>query len=302
MRGSAFTVVNDQSRIELQRGYAGLAEDHDVLVYPACFRDVPRPEDRAMVRQRWGVPASGLAVVCSGHFSRMAGAEWLITALQSVASMHLVLEPLVLDEFVRFMLQMASALEHAHQRGVVAQRAEVADIVSKVETLRDCDTDPAKPACKVSYRFIIQVSRNTPIEDVFVQTAFAAALIRAEPRVVALNFVQTEDNQIARRDYTRHMRIVAFLAKDGKTLWAFHDRIATDEGSNDDVRSHSRRFQDGHRQHPRVVPVQRQQRGAGAGHDTALHHDPSGARMRSTGGAQLQALRDCTGSPALPRL
>ena len=46
------------------------------------------------------------------------------------------------------------------------------------------------------------------------QTAFAAALIRAEPRVVALNFVQTEDNQIARRDYTQHMRIVEFLAKD----------------------------------------------------------------------------------------
>ena len=58
----------------------------------------------------------------------------------------------------------------------------------------------------MNYRFIVQVSRNTPIEDVFTQTAFAAALVRAEPRVVALNFVQTEDNQIARRDYTKHMR------------------------------------------------------------------------------------------------
>ena len=43
---------------------------------------------------------------------------------------------------------------------------------------------------------------------------FAAALIRAEPRIVALNFVQTEDNQIARRDYTKHMEIVKFLASD----------------------------------------------------------------------------------------
>ncbi len=86
--------------------------------------------------------------------------------------------------------------------------------IGKVDALRDCAADPAKPACQVNYRFIVQVSRNTPIEDVFAQTAFAAALIRAEPRVVALNFVQTEDNQIARRDYTRQMRIVEFLAKD----------------------------------------------------------------------------------------
>ena len=99
---------------------------------------------------------------------------------------------------------------------VARVRDEVADIERKVEALRDCPADPAKPACQVSYRFIVQVSRNTPIEDVFTQTAFAAALVRAEPRVVALNFVQTEDNQIARRDYTKHMEIVRFLASDVK--------------------------------------------------------------------------------------
>src|SRR6266851_5209356 len=49
-------------------------------------------------------------------------------------------------------------------------------------------------------RFIAQISRNNPKEDVFVQTALAAALIRAEPRVVAaLNFVAPEDNQVALR-------------------------------------------------------------------------------------------------------
>jgi adenosine deaminase len=119
---------------------------------------------------------------------------------------------------IRGQTDFAAMRETLKQNGldalVAKARAEVADIVSKVEALRNCDTDPTKPACKVNYRFIIQVSRNTPIEDVFVQTAFAAALIRAEPRVVALNFVQTEDNQIARRDYTRQMRIVEFLGKD----------------------------------------------------------------------------------------
>ncbi len=119
---------------------------------------------------------------------------------------------------IRGQTDFAGMLETLKRNGldalVAKARTEIADIVSKVETLRNCDADPAKPVCKVNYRFIVQVSRNTPIEDVFVQTAFAAALIRAEPRVVALNFVQTEDNQIARRDYTQHMRIVEFLAKD----------------------------------------------------------------------------------------
>jgi adenosine deaminase len=42
----------------------------------------------------------------------------------------------------------------------------------------------------------------------------AAALVRAEPRVVALNFVQPEDQQVALRDYRLQMRIIDFLAKD----------------------------------------------------------------------------------------
>ena len=68
----------------------------------------------------------------------------------------------------------------------------------------------------MNWRYIVQVSRNTPIEDVFTQTAFAAELVRADAddRFVAFNFVQTEDNQIARRDYTKHMEIVKFLASD----------------------------------------------------------------------------------------
>ena len=44
-------------------------------------------------------------------------------------------------------------------------------------------------------------------------------------------------------------------------------------------RAHPGRFQDGYRQYPRLVPVQRQQRGTGAGYDPALHHDPPGPRL-----------------------
>ncbi|MEA2988620.1 MAG: adenosine deaminase [Alphaproteobacteria bacterium] len=100
------------------------------------------------------------------------------------------------------------------ERVVEDMRTQIADQVRRIEAVLDCDAERTRPGCNVRYRYIAQVSRNNPIEDVFVQTAAAAALVRAEPRVVALNFVAPEDYQIAVRDYGEHMRIVGFLAKD----------------------------------------------------------------------------------------
>src|SRR6185295_16649378 len=77
-----------------------------------------------------------------------------------------------------------------------------------------CGADKARPGCGVSYRLIAQVSRTYDEREVFVQTAVAAALIRAEPLIAGLNFVGPEDNRVAREDYGRHMDMIAFLAKD----------------------------------------------------------------------------------------
>ena len=97
---------------------------------------------------------------------------------------------------------------------VTAKRDELAAAIDEIRRELACDPQRTKPGCRVTFRFIAQIPRNSPPEDVFLQIAIAATLIRAEPQVVALNLVQSEDNLIARRDYTRHMQIVAFLAKD----------------------------------------------------------------------------------------
>jgi adenosine deaminase len=97
----------------------------------------------------------------------------------------------------------------------VVREKRVIDIgVAEVENTLGCQTDRSKPGCNVSYRLIVQVSRGAEERDVFVQTAFAAAMIKAHPLVVALNFVGPEDYRIAREDYRRHMQIIGFLAKD----------------------------------------------------------------------------------------
>jgi adenosine deaminase len=97
---------------------------------------------------------------------------------------------------------------------VGTNRDELAAANRQIKNDLGCGRQDAEPACNVTFRLIAQILRDTPVDDVFVQTALAAALIRVEPQVVALNFVQPEDDLVARRDYTRHMQIIRFLAKD----------------------------------------------------------------------------------------
>jgi adenosine deaminase len=129
---------------------------------------------------------------------------------------------------------------------VAAKRDDLVAASGKIRNDLACDPQRARPGCAVSFRYIAQILRNSTPDEVFLQTAIAAALIRAEPQVVALNLVQAEDNLVARRDYTRHMEIVAFLARDVKVslhageLWlgyvpppdlTFHIRQAIEIGN-----------------------------------------------------------------------
>jgi adenosine deaminase len=97
---------------------------------------------------------------------------------------------------------------------VAAKRNDLAAGIGKITATLGCDTSNPQPGCGVTFRYIVQVYRNNSPDEVFVQAATAAALIRAEPRLVALNLVGAEDNLVARRDYTRHMQIIRFVASD----------------------------------------------------------------------------------------
>jgi hypothetical protein len=107
---------------------------------------------------------------------------------------------------------------------VTARRDDLTAALGEIRSKLACDAQNSQPGCRVTFRFIAQIGRNNSLDEVFAQTAIAAALIRAEkraaaairaePRVVALNFVQAEDNLVARENYQRHMKIIAFLAKD----------------------------------------------------------------------------------------
>jgi glycosyltransferase involved in cell wall biosynthesis len=107
MRRARFTIVNDDSRVELLRQYAGLGPEQPVVVYPGCFHRPPTPDPvlRQTLRQRWGLPQDALVIASSGAFNLTAGADWLVQALQEDASLHAVIQPLAVTPLCLFLLQ-----------------------------------------------------------------------------------------------------------------------------------------------------------------------------------------------------
>jgi adenosine deaminase len=77
--------------------------------------------------------------------------------------------------------------------------------------IEHCGEPAPAPACSVQIRFLYQVLREAPKEQVFAQTVLGFELASADPRVVGINYVQPEDSYIAMNDYVLHMHIVGFL-------------------------------------------------------------------------------------------
>jgi adenosine deaminase len=77
-----------------------------------------------------------------------------------------------------------------------------------------CDGAAPKPGCKVEIRYLAQVIRTFPREQVFAQDLLAFELAKADPRVVGLNLVAPEDDPITLRDYTLQMNMLGFLGRE----------------------------------------------------------------------------------------
>jgi adenosine deaminase len=162
--------------------------------------------------------------VSGSHFVDMTVDQLKLYDSQNVQYVEFMVSSWCPNDRERFVKAVSEATDDASKLAaleasglgdcVAATRNGMAVAIGKVTTALACDARNAQPGCGVIFRYILQINRNNSPDEVFVQTAIAAALIRAEPRIVALNFVGPEDNFVARRDYTRHMQIIRFLAND----------------------------------------------------------------------------------------
>ena len=78
--------------------------------------------------------------------------------------------------------------------------------------IEHCDSAEATPACQVEVRFIYQILRGFPPEQVFAQTLLGFETISKMPELfVGINFVQPEDGYNSMHDYTLQMHMLEYL-------------------------------------------------------------------------------------------
>jgi adenosine deaminase len=99
---------------------------------------------------------------------------------------------------------------------VAAGREEVHAAEAQRKKLEQCGTAQATHACQVEVRYIWQVLRDFPPEQVFAQAllGFETAEVSIDAKDdtwVGINFVRPEDDYVAMRDYTLHMKMMDYL-------------------------------------------------------------------------------------------
>ncbi len=74
-----------------------------------------------------------------------------------------------------------------------------------------CGSPHSQPGCGVTLRFLNQVLRAFPREQVFAQMLAGFELAGRDPRVVGINLVQSQDEYRALNDFDLHMRMLDYL-------------------------------------------------------------------------------------------
>ena len=117
------------------------------------------------------------------------------------------------DAFARF---RQALLDHGLRDEVAPDRDDARQAETQRRQMEHCGTAEASPACAVEVRYIYQVLRGFPPEQVFAQALLGfetvtASMDAGDDTWVGLNFVMPEDGFISMRDYTLHMKMVAYL-------------------------------------------------------------------------------------------
>jgi adenosine deaminase len=81
----------------------------------------------------------------------------------------------------------------------------------KMREILGCGRSTPDPGCAVTLRFQNQVLRAFPQEEVFAQMVAGFEIASVDPRVVAVNLVQSQDEYRALHDFDLHMRMLDYL-------------------------------------------------------------------------------------------
>ncbi len=112
------------------------------------------------------------------------------------------------DDFAEMRNRLLAAGLRDSLRGAIARLDAVEQ---KAHTLMGCTGGTGSPACGVTVRWLYQVLRAFPREQVFAQILAGFELAGMDKRFVGLNLVQPEDWLASLDNYDLHMRIIGWL-------------------------------------------------------------------------------------------
>ena len=108
--------------------------------------------------------------------------------------------------------ELRAALPDDQLDAIVADTSAHMDTVEAgARAILDCE-GAHPPACDVTVRYLAQVIRIFPPEQVFAQTLYGFRLVEGDTRFVGINFVAPEDDHVTLRDYSAQMAMVGFAA------------------------------------------------------------------------------------------
>jgi len=93
MRHAAFTILTDLVRVPLQREYANLPDDHELLSYPSCYAFPYAGPSREEARRALGIGDGEFVFSFSGTFTPNNGAQWAVRLLDAIPDARLLVQP-----------------------------------------------------------------------------------------------------------------------------------------------------------------------------------------------------------------
>jgi adenosine deaminase len=125
-------------------------------------------------------------------------------------------EKLAMGDTQAFAQFRQALLDHGLRNEVSVDRENARNAEVQRKQMEHCGTALALPACQVEVRFLWQVLRDFSPEQVFAQTLLGfetvtTSMDAGDDTWVGINFVRPEDDYVSMRDYTLHMKMVAYL-------------------------------------------------------------------------------------------
>ena len=90
-------------------------------------------------------------------------------------------------------------------------RKELDNALAERTRIEHCGQTDSKSACMVTIRFIYQLLRAFPPQQVFAQTLLGFEVASSDPNVVGVNYVQPEDSYMSMSEYSREMHMMDYL-------------------------------------------------------------------------------------------